>query len=195
MSQEFVAAFMRETPVEEFTDTSLYHFVASAVTGPYQPYRVPVVPGSGTSGLYGTHFVSDREGTAVIGWRPASATLDLTGKARLRWNDAGEPRIDVPQEMQVRPRGPQGEALTGTVHVQASTCAVVPDGRVRCTPFAPPEVTRDQQFTDEPPAYIVKQFSRYRRKQTAVCHQFIAPGSTGTDAGRETITVQCVKRK
>lgn len=66
--------WLAEIGADAVTDSTLYWYVADQITGPFQPVAtVPIVPGSNTTGLYGTQFFPLRQTAethemAVFGW-------------------------------------------------------------------------------------------------------------------------------
>ena len=72
--------------------------MADTLEGPFIPLSIPIVPGSGKTGLYGTNFLQDEEGNwFAYGWYPENFTFEISRKFRVIWDDE-IPKILVPDK-------------------------------------------------------------------------------------------------
>jgi len=82
----------------DLSHSSVYCYVADTLERPFIPLGIPIVPGSGRTGLYGTNFLQDEEGNwFAYGWYPENFTFEVSRKFRVIW-DGEIPKILVPDK-------------------------------------------------------------------------------------------------
>jgi len=196
---EWIAQHLSGIPAQDFSDTSLYHFISDHVEGPYEPYRKAIVPGSGTSGIYGTHFVEGQheESTTrvtrspILGWNVKTATLELSGAVSLEWDEGGSPW------MRHSHRGGSGGWKDGPkITVTGSKCLF--HGELICNTFGSLQDIHQLRSTEPAPEYVEKQFQKYRKQSLAVCYRFLVEAVDVPQGEppkqRSTVSMQCIKR-
>lgn len=78
------------------SESTLYHLEASSIDGPYTTSeRTPIVPGSGSTGLYGLRFIDDGDSNSrlIWGWYVGEFSLHLKHTWRLGWDQNQQPFI------------------------------------------------------------------------------------------------------
>jgi beta-fructofuranosidase len=82
--------WLEEVGRPNLTDSSLYHYVADCITGPYQPINsIPIVVNSPKTGLYATNLALSDGNTDdyfVYGWRPNAFDIHLTTAYQVSWD-------------------------------------------------------------------------------------------------------------
>ncbi|MEB3216743.1 MAG: glycoside hydrolase family 68 protein [Nostocales cyanobacterium 94392] len=81
--------WLEEVGNPDINDSCLYHYVANAITGPYQPIsQIPIVQNSSKTGLYATNLAllpDSIDNYFVYGWRPTACDIHISTNYRVNW--------------------------------------------------------------------------------------------------------------